>query len=229
MIFPNLEIEKIVQAGDKTRLSALKSFASPDEQPITLMEIDPDGSGTFIDVTLTKFLDWEYADAGTIDPVIRITTDGNPASKSYSLNVISEIDDNLWSHDADLVTHEPDIMKWVPDGRNTFNNIHRRSQELILAWLDKQGYVDIYKAKFTKSAIVNVSEVTEWSKFMTLRLIFEGITVTVGDIFDVKAKQYKGKEVDARERAVLRIDVDGDGVIDIFEDISVGNGSLVRR
>jgi len=40
MIFPNLELEAIVQLGDRTRLSALKSFVTQNEAAISLVQIN---------------------------------------------------------------------------------------------------------------------------------------------------------------------------------------------
>jgi hypothetical protein len=144
------------------------------------------------------------------------------ATKTKYVNVFSVAGDNLFSDDTDLTKHEPDILKWIPDGRSSFMNVHRRSQELILAWLDEKGYTDVYGDKFDKFDLVDIEEVKQWSVFMTLRLIFEGISNAIDDIFAEKAKRYLVLEESARNRAIIRIDTDN-------EYVGVSDGLVVRR
>ncbi len=145
------------------------------------------------------------------------------------IKLMSVDGDKLFSSDEDLTSHEADILKWVPAGKNTFKNIHRRAQNLILAWLDKEGFVNAYQRKFNKFDICDVSEVKEWSTFMVLRLIFESIHNSKDDVFQDKARAYSSLEMDARSRAILRIDIDGDGKADTFEGINISSGTLYRR
>jgi hypothetical protein len=227
-IFANLKTENIIQVDDKVRLDATQSFVSPNEAAISLVEINPDGSG-FIDVTTNMYLDWQYNEANEYEASVRVTTDGDPTTKTITITVISNDDDKLFSDDSLLISHEPDILKWLMDGKSSFNNIHRRSQELILAWLDEKGYVDVYGNKYTKEAIVDIDEVKQWSTFMTLRLIFESLSNAIDDIFSQKAKKYQILEFQARSRAVLRIDIDGDGIVDTGEQLSISSGVVLRR
>lgn len=150
-------------------------------------------------------------------------------SKNFYIRVYSELGDSLFSSDAELVAHESDIMKWVKPGRSTFKNVHRKAQSLIMAWLDKEGYVDDDLEKFSKWAIVDHSEVNTWSLFMALRLIFEANTTAPDDILSEKAKRYKGLEVEARNRYILRIDEDGDGKVDKTENLGWSTSTVVRR
>lgn len=158
-----------------------------------------------------------------------IASDGEDAAETKKTIKVYSIDgDKLFSNDADLRLHEADILKYVPPGRNTFMDVHRRSQDMIMQWLDKEGYVDVYDEKFTKAAIVDIEEVRQWSTFITLRLISEGIRTAADDIWSDKAKSYKGYEVEARNRAVLRLDVDKDGKVDKQEEIRISTGEIYR-
>lgn len=143
--------------------------------------------------------------------------------------VFSEDGDRLFCEDGDLMAHEPDIMKWVTEGRASFKNVYRRSQKLIISWLDKEGYVDVYQKKYDKHDIIDLEEVKQWSTFMSLRLIFQGLSNAVDDVFDRKSREYLSQENSARQRAVLRLDVDGDGEADVGESLSISSGSLFRR
>jgi hypothetical protein len=230
MIFPVLEYEPIVQTGDKTRLSAKKSFVTPDEQAISMVSIQPSTADGFITVTADRELDWQFGASGYQTITVRVQAGmGASAEIQRSILVLSESQDKLFSFDEDLRLHEPDILKWVVDGRSSFKDVHRRAQYTIIKWLDKEGYVDVYAKPFTKDAIINIEEVRQWSTFVALRLIFEGISNAIDDVFSVKAKQYKGKEVEWRKRALLRLDIDGDGKVEDYEGIDPAYGFVARR
>lgn len=237
-IFPNAELEAIVQVNDKTRLDATKSFVDKGEAAITLVEIEPEAAAGFIDVTGSLpiksknwFLDWQYATDGVKTVTVRVTTDGAPVTASNTLTIISVADDKLFSADSDLIKHEPEILqdKNLPDGRNSFLNVQRRSQELILAFLDENGVVDIDGNRLTKADILDVEEVRQWSTFLSLRLIFEGLSNAIDDIFSEKAKRYETMEISARGRAQLRVDVNNDGILDDREGINMKTMDLVRQ
>lgn len=163
----------------------------------------------------------------------RITVSASNGTQSGEVTVTQKVysvnGDKLFSSDAELRIHEADILKYVPPGRNTFKDVHRRAQEKILAWLDKEGYVDVYGEKYTKAAIVDIDEVKEWSTYLALRLISEGISTGEEDVWSGKAKMYKGYEVEARNRAVLRIDIDQDGDVELDESVRISTGEIYRR
>ena len=228
-IFPNLELEDKIQLNDKTRLDARKSFVSVDEALITLVEIQPEATGSFIDVTVLKYLDWEYEIPGTKAVTVRITTDGAAVTRSKNIEAVDAATDALFSSDEQLTSHEPDILKYVRAGRNSFLNKHRESQTRIMGWLDEHRVTDIQGKKLSIASIVDVTEVSEWSKYQTLQFIFEGISNDVDDIFSDKAKKYGRMVEETRNRAVLRLDVNGDGEIDLAEGYDMRSGTLVRR
>jgi hypothetical protein len=163
--------------------------------------------------------------------ITAVATNAEPltSTKAVQLKVYSEAGDRLFVSDQDLTAHEPDILKWVKDGRASYKDVYRRSQKLILAWLDEKGYVNAYNDKYTKFDIIDLEEVRQWSTFMSLRLIFEGISNSVEDIFSLKANKYSMLEEAARQRVILRIDFDKDGAADSTEGVSIYSGSLFRR
>lgn len=233
-IFPNLELEPVVQVGDRTRLDASKSFITQDLGPVTLVEIDP-GTGTFIDVTPSPvedkslwYLDYQFPTAGTKTIQARITA-GSTTTVTKTVEAVSETSDYLFSDDQTLATHEPDILKWVKAGRNTFKDIHRAVQTEIMDYIDEKGFVKTDGSKYEKEDLIDREEVRQWSKFMALRIIFEGIQNAENDVFQKKAEYYCEKEIAHRNRAILRIDVDGDGAVDEQEGLSISSGSLYRR
>jgi len=229
-VFPILEVEPIVQTGDKTRLNGLKSFIAPVDGDFDLIRIKPTAASNFITAT-AGFIDWVYSASGVQTVTLYVQTNCPYASAEVEkdITVYSEAQDNLFSTDQDLRLHEPEILKWVVDGRSSFLDMHRRAQTLILKWLDKEGYVDVNGNPFTKAAVVDVEEVKSWSTFLVLKLIFEGLSNAVDDVFAVKAKYYNGKMQEYRKKALLRIDVDGDGEAENYEGIEPAFGFVARR
>ena len=218
MIFGVLELEGTIQENDKTRLDARKSYVTSDEMAITLVEIETDSGDGFIDITSDKFYDFQYSTDGTKTVSVRITTGGGgPDTFTKTLDIISAVDDKLFSADSELLPYEPNILEWVRVGRNSFLDVHREAQEEILRYLDKNGFHDADGEALDKSAIIDIDEVNKWSLFMVLKLIFSGINNAVDDIFKEKAKLYREKEFEARNRVILRLDVDGDGEADSTE------------
>lgn len=231
-IFPLLENEATVQVNDKTRLDGSKSFVTQNQSAISKIEISPLGVASgYINVTSDGWLDWCYAAASSYSPKVRITATAASATGVFtgSITIVSASADNLFSNDQDIKLHEPDILKWVQDGRASFLDVHRRSQTIILKWLDKEGYVNATGGGFTKAAIIDIEEVKQWSTYVALRLIFEGLSNATDDVFADKAKRYKGMEVDWRDKAILRIDEDGDGEVSVGEGVDPAYGYLARR
>ena len=228
-IFGNLELEEIVQVDDKTRLDARKTFVSVDEAAITLMEIEPEAAAGFIDVTSTQYLDWQYSTDGDKTVTLRVTTDGAPQSFTKTLTIISVADDKLFSGDAELLPWEPKILKWVRDGRNTFLDVHRAAQDRILTWLDEHRIWDTEGNRLTKAAILDIQEVNDWSKFLTLKIIFEGLSNATDDIFHEKALRYGDKAAKARNRGALRLDKNADGSTDDDGKADLRSFTLSRR
>lgn len=136
--------------------------------------------------------------------------------------------DALFSEDADLVSEEPDIMKWLPAGRATYLDLHRKSQKLILDYMDRQGYRDDNGDKITKFSFVDNSDVRLWSYYQVLRLFFMGAQNAKDDVFKDKAKYYEKLEIASRDRAVLNLDLDGDKKPDVV-NVGVREGRLFLR
>jgi hypothetical protein len=146
-----------------------------------------------------------------------------------TVQVISELADDLYATDQDLRTHESDILKYVADGRATFKDFHRRAQQLILDYINKNGWLDIFAQKITKEHVVEKDQLRDWSAFMSLRLIFEGSISQVNDVFTKKAKHYEDLECDARKRLVLKLDLNKDGVASPREQITPFTSAFVVR
>lgn len=232
-IFPVLEVEAVVQINDKTRLNASKSFKSKDNLPITLVEIEPESGSGYVDVTGSSakdwYLDWAYTGASrTVTVSLRITA-STTVTYTKTISVVTATDDKLYSGDSDITALESDILKWVPEGRASFLNVHREAQTKILDWLAEAGITNVDGDRITKDRIIDLDEVRSWSKYLTLSLIFRNISNSVEDIFDSKAKYYETMAKDRADRTKLRLDLDGDGSTSIAEDFNMQSRDLVRE
>ena len=227
MIFIQANLEEKVQVDDKTRIDISKTFISPDEAAITLVEIEPELAAGFIDVTNNKYLDWSYGVGGVKVVTARVTTDGVPTEKTLSINIMSVVDDKLFSNDKDIVSHEVDIYRFLRPGRSSFLDFHRVAQKMILDDLDQRGLTDNGGNKLTAADIFDLEEVNEWSKYLTLYLIFTSVQSEVDDVYAVKAKSYMSMAKKQSTRATLRLDTDQDGVQDLSPNLV--SGILVRR
>lgn len=218
MLFPVLELESVVQVDDKTRLSALKSYISKDETPITLVEIEPESGAGFIDVTGTGlddfYLDWQYSADGAKTVSLRLTNASGSSLVTKDVTIVTKANDYLFSNDSDLISYEGDLLNYVRAGRNSYLDKHRAAQSKILSYLDEKGITDKDGDRLTKAAIVNVEEVKEWSIALTLSIIFEEISNAIDDIFADKSAKYKQMALTHKNRAFLRLDKDGDGDAD---------------
>lgn len=218
MIFPILELESELRINDKTRLDGEKTFISPDEAAITLIEIEPEASNGFIDVTSSKYLDWQYSSAGDKTVTIRVTTDGAPTTFSKTISVLAVADDPIFSTDDDLLAHEDDILNYVRSGRSSFIDKHRLARKRIVRWLSEQRIYDVNGDNLTVDAIMDTEEVNEWSKFYVLYIIFNSLSNAIDDVFAQKAVLYQSLAKDAQKRSAIRLDTTGDGNENVNKD-----------
>jgi hypothetical protein len=233
-IFGNLELESVVQTRDKTRLSASKSFSPKGEQPIDQVKISPETGVALIDIhdggnPKNWFLDWEYATAGTKTVTLEIKAGPHTVTFTRSIEVVTPEQDKLFSKDSDLIQFEPDILKWLPAGKSTYNNIHRNAQYLILDWLDSIRVWRTDGTKLTKADLSLTDDLKQLSIYMTLELIFMSISNQVDDVFLSKARMYGQKALLVQGRGRIQADFDGSGTLDAGEAADLRSFTLVRR
>jgi hypothetical protein len=227
MIFIQCKLEDLIQVGDKTRLDASDSFKSPDEAAIALIEIEPEASAGFIDVTSTKYLDWQYESDGEKVVTVRVTTDGLPQDKTFIITSISEADDRLFSNDKDISKLEVDVFRFLRPGRASFLDMHRESQTIIIDDLNQRGITDREGNRLTKDDLFDVKEVREWSKYQTLSLIYKSVQSEVDDVYASKALMYEEMAKTQQTRAYIRLDFNQDGTVD--NKLNLITGDLTRR
>ena len=225
MIFPNLSIELVLQVEDKTRLDASRSFVTAGEV-VTDVLIKPEATDSFISVFNADqerwFLDWAYITDGFKSIEIKIETDVTPLgrTRTYEINSLTKEDDSLFSGDADIMPYEPDILNYLPKGKNSFLYAHRKAQDIIIAYLDEQRIWKQDDTRITKQDIAAITDdevrrqFKEWSSFQTLLIVFESFQISNDDVFQEKKLDYENMRNSARNRSALRLDLSGDAVLE---------------
>lgn len=219
-----------VQTGEKFRLDLTRTYAHVSEHTIGRIDVTIDA--TTYTVTSEKYFDFDFSSTGTktISVEVELTGQGHPlTNKDFTIEVVSASDENLFSTDEQLELHEPDILSYLPHGKGCFKFVHRLSQDKILSELDEKNVLDKDGNKLTAADFVDVTEVKDWSKFYSLMFIYNSLSNSVDDIFNEKYLRYKEYMMQARNRAVLRYDYDGDGTIEDGEATNMNYMRLVRR
>jgi hypothetical protein len=178
------------------------------------------------------FLDWQYtaSQVGPINVMVRITTDGEGVIfASPGLQVVTPATDLLWSSDQDLVLHEPDVLKWVPEGRSSFLNVHRKSQTAILEWLDAIRIHRSDGSRLMKQDLLVTTDVKELSTYYTLHFIYRGLQNKPDDVFALKAQDYMDLVLETKGRGRIQADMDQSLAIDSNEKRDLRSIRGVRR
>ncbi|WP_417447199.1 hypothetical protein [Kangiella sp.] len=230
MIFPVIKTEKIVQVNDATRIDVSATLSTNGDQ-IDTIEVKTAASEDYVSIDADdKYLDWIYLSEGSKTITVRINGDDN-ILKTHTLLVVTPEEDMLFSDDGDIIDLEGDILNYCKAGRNSHLNRHRKAQELILAELWKRGLrTKDTDDKITKDRIEVTPELNEWSKFLTLYLIYNDFKNTPDGILEKKANDYKYLANKAsQDKQFLKIDLDGDGETEEVESSVFSSGSMVRR
>lgn len=232
MIFINCITEELVQVNDKTRIDISKSFVSGDA--ITEIEIKPETTENFISVfSLDQndwFLDWSYATDGEKTISVRAQDGTSTITQTFTINVITEANDNLYSSDAQIFAIESELKNYIPDGRNSYKNLHREAQSRILNYLDRKRIWAEDGSPLNKNQINLNREVQKWSLYETIFMIYSDLFISVGDKFAEKVNQYKSLRNYERDRGAIRIDKDSSGAIDVNTEIQeLKSFRLIKR
>lgn len=232
MIFLSCIRESLVQVNDKTRIDVSKSFVSG--SGITGILIKPEASGAFVSVYNTNqakwYLDWAYSTAGTKVISVQATDGVTTVTQNFELEVISEANDNLYSTDEHIFAIESELKRYIPEGRNSFKNIHREAQSRILNYLDRKRIWNTNGEPYTNDQLNINNELSKWSLYEALFIIYSDLFVSVGDKFAEKINQYKELRNAERDRASLRIDKDSSGTFDGSSEIQdLKSFRMIRR
>lgn len=222
--------QKKVQISEKVRIDVSKTFAFSGRSISTIV-VKPvhDGSDSY-DVTSAGFLDIAYDSAGTKTIHVTLTLDnGATIALAKEITVVSEATENLFSSDPELISHEPDILNYLPEAYCDYRYVHRLAQDRIMSIIDERGITDNDGNRLTAVDVKDIEECNDWSKFLALQYIFESLSNAIDDVFAEKSNRYREMVRQASNRAFLRLDYDGDGTLETTERGSAVTGRLFRR
>lgn len=222
--------QKKVQISEKVRIDVSKTFAFSG-RTISTIVVKPvhDGVPSY-DVTSAGFLDIAYDSAGEKTIHVTLTLDnGDTVALAKAITVVSEATENLFSVDSELISMEPDIMSYLPEAFCDFRYAHRLAQDRILSSLDERGITDNDGNRIIAADVKDTEECNDWSKFLALQYIFESLSNSTDDIFAEKSARYREMVNQAKNRAILRLDYDGDGTITDSEKAKVSVARIIRR
>lgn len=236
MIKAIFRLDPIYQVGEKVRIDVSQSFKTPDEVAYDHVKIKPDTSASFIDVTdvldqETWFVDWVYATAGVKTVEVEIKAGLNTINETFQIEIKTEASERLFAKDTDLLVFEPDLYKWLPRGRSTWNYVHREVQKRIMFELDKSRIFNNDGSKITLDQVLDITEFREWAKFKALGIIFNSFNNATDDIFREKAKYYESKDFDAMNFSInlLRLDINKDGNATLTDEKDHRSVSYIKR
>jgi len=227
-IFGCILTDACVRVGDRLRIDASRNSVTPDMDAISLVEVDPDGSGTYFDVSSDLFLDWQYSASGTFTIQLRVTAGAASEIFAETIEVKDEQDDCLFSDDSDLLGFEPSIRDCLDCHRCNFNHIHRQIAKCIYECLRDEGLlwhgcelIDIAKLKGSE-------QLRKWSTFWALENIYRNASKSPEDFWAQRSQFYKSKRVKAFGGYKIFFDKDGDGKISRHE-YKISTNRLVRK
>mgnify|MGYP003607273174 CR=1 FL=1 len=233
-MFITLNHDVVGQIGDGIRLSATKTFVPKNAAAIIKVEIEPEASAGFVDVTgalpinaKNWFLDWVYLTAGAKVVTVKVTQFGNiETTATFNLTVLTKADDKLYSNDNDLIYLEHDILNYLPQGRSNYNYLHRKVQEQILDWLDSIRITRVDGSKLQKQDLNSVKDIKEMSAAWVLMNLFFELSNKNDDKFFQKHIAYKSKVETLKSRGRIQADINGEGEATILDFKSF---RMVRR
>jgi hypothetical protein len=235
--FKLLQYDQINQVNETVRLDASKTFSPKGSAAITKIEVKPEATASFIDIsgatplqTRNWYLDWIYQTDGLKTITLKVTQVGAIESEQeFQVNIVTAVDDNLYSSDQDLISLEHDILNYLPQGRSSYNYVHRKAQKEILEWLDQ---IRIYRkdgSRLQKEDLNLVQDIRELSANWALMLIFNDLSNKTDDKFYQKYTGYRTKVEAMKNRGRIQADLDGSGEIEESEKVDLRTFRLLRR
>lgn len=231
MIFGILKSDNKVFSGDKINFDARESFLAPGISlaAIPNYEFSVDAGVTWYDISAKKVIDWVFTTIGTKTVSLKITTTTTDETFTKDIEVLDLEDANLFSNDDDLISYEPDVYKYLPKKWSSWNSLHYEAQKYIVQWLDDKAIFDKSGNKYAAEDILDIQEVREFSMMKVLELIFRGNSNQAGDIFSIKADEYKQLLDHKASKAHLRLDFNKNGESDLGESTNLMSVNLIRQ
>lgn len=222
MLFPKADIDSLVQNLDMFRIDASKSFFTGDEA-LTEINIYPDyGNSPLVFFNVydeledaeCRVLDWAYNTEGVYTVRIEIKTAAISEVLDYTVESITAELDNLYSKDSQIYALENELKRYLPEGRNSWIYLHRTAQGKILDYLYRNAILNPDNSAITKDQLLAESQLSLWSMYETMLLIYQDIKTSNSIAFNEKIVDYSEARAEARQRYLIEYDSNKDGIID---------------
>jgi hypothetical protein len=229
-IFGVIKCDDKVFTGDKIRVDVSESFLAPALTFATIShELSLDGGVTWFNVSSKKYIDWIFFAAGSITITLRLNTT-LPSTQNFTktITVVDLASQNLFSNDNDLYRYESEIDQYLPKRWSSWNQVHLKSQEWIMNWLDEKGIFNEKKQKYVVADLLDRTQVRELSTVKTLEIIYESNINVNGDLFTQKRDKYTSLVSQHASRSQLALDFDDDGLAGEDERTNLHTVGIIR-
>lgn len=135
----------------------------------------------------------------------------------------------LFSNDIDLLEEKPLILENLGPLKS-FINFHQASRNQIVQSLNNEFYLK-YDGEFkqlTAFDLLEVNEVKEASKYLTLSKIYDFLSDQVGDKYELEARRFENLYGIARNSSFITLDSNNNGKADPSEKMTIKVGKVVR-
>lgn len=174
------------------------------------------------DMTRSGFIDWEKPSdwqSTLVDTqdlfYIRLSFDGDTALTLAGLNIV-------FSDDQDLLKEVRDIMDFRASGDTSFIAYHTAARDQIVQTLRNGGDAkrrdqENHYRKLTKWDVLDIGEIRQAAKFLTLSKIFFDVSENDQDKSYIRYKDFLSKFGQSFKLFRLSLDKDDDGIKDDVE------------
>lgn len=140
----------------------------------------------------------------------------------------------VFSDDEDLKERVFEIDKYLPQDETSHILSHVAAKKEIIQQLRvdgryKQNLNDGRYKDISSFDLLDISQVNEASKLLTLAIIFFSCSDADDDIYMTKSKHFRTLYNIAMKTFYLNLDTDDDGISDRHEEMASNNPSLFRR
>lgn len=221
MLFPKADLDSLVQIYDMFRIDASKSFFTGDLADLTEVNIYPDfvnEPGTVFNLVAEDqecwILDWAYKTAAEYTVKIEMKTASLTEEVTYTVNAITEEEDNLLSTDSMIYELESELKKYLPYGRNSWKYLHRAARNKMLDYMYRNGIYNSDGTEVLASQLKSESKLEQWAVYETMLLIYQEIKTSNSEAFNEKLVDYSEDRANARKRYKIEYDSNKDGNVD---------------
>ena len=226
-VFACILTDHCVAVNDMLRIWVDRISLTPNESPINMVEIDPDGSGTFYDVMNDLIIDWQYDTSGTYTIELRVTLDDG-SIKTFLETIEVKEDECFFSDDDCLRKLEPRILECLECYRCSFKYVHRQIVECLMECLREEGLLSNGCEPIDVLNLKNSTNLKKVATYWALENIYMEASKLPDDFYERRAKYYSGLRKSAFNKSKLYYDKDGDGVIEPGEYVARSNRIIFR-